>query len=333
MASSSDVPESVAGLQEVNGANENLDAEDEKRFQEKVEALRQRGEPVNILVIGPTGSGKSTLINALMGRTVAKAGHGATSVTGKVEKYEGEFEGVKIRVYDTVGFGDTEGKSGQSIIKEIADANMFDLVLICVRMDSRAYGDVRDMFTVLGKELNKEMWKRSVIVLTFYNMFLLLRTVKMSGDVQKAVQDEIKEYKGIVSGILSGSVDKEIISGIPYCVAGEELPPIESWLQVLWSVCLKRCSDSAQPLLKKLSKYDNILRMEVSYIAIGAGVGAGVGAVVPEATAAAGAVVGAVIGAAYMPAVVGLGVVVGGVAIVANWLMTKEEPQKKPKND
>ena len=70
MASSSvDVPESVVdNIQEVKEANENLDAEYEKKFQKKMEALKQRGEPVSILVIGPTGAGKSTLINALMGR-------------------------------------------------------------------------------------------------------------------------------------------------------------------------------------------------------------------------------------------------------------------------
>ena len=49
-------------------------------------------------------------------------------------------------------------------------------MLICVRMDGRASGDVRVMFTMLGKKLNKEMWKRSVVVLTFYNMFLHLGT-------------------------------------------------------------------------------------------------------------------------------------------------------------
>ena len=305
---------------------------------EKIRQLCEKGEPVNILVIGPTGAGKSTLVNNLMGMTVAEADYGALSATRQVTKYAGEYEGIKIRVYDMVGFNDTEGKSGQSLIKETADGNKFDLVLICVRMDCRASGDVRKLLIMLGKELNEEMWKRSVIVLTFYNMFLLLGSVEDSGDVQKAVQDEIKEYQTVVSYILSGSVNDEIISGIPYCVAGMELPPEETWLPLLWSVCLKRCSDNAQPLLKGVSKFELIAAMSAvvgvgtaASTAVGAGIGAGVGAIVTGATAAGGAVVGAGIGAAVIPGLVGLAVVVGGVVVVADWLMTKKEPQKKPK--
>ena len=175
-------------VQVVDQPNVNLEPENlleslPPETKKSIAVLREKGEPVNILVIGPTGAGKSTLINNLMRKTMAKAGHGASSVTNQLKKYEGEYEGVKIRVYDTVGFSDTEGKSNQSIIKEIADANMFDLVLICVRMDSRAYGDVRNMFRMLGSRLNEKMWKRSVIVLTFYNFFLQLDTVEDSEDV------------------------------------------------------------------------------------------------------------------------------------------------------
>ena len=323
-------------VQVVDQPNVNLEPEDLLESlppeTERIAVLREKGKPINILVIGPTGHGKSTLINALMGETVAEVSHGATSVTRQVTKYAGAYKGIKIRVYDTVGFNDTEGKSNQSIIKEIADANKFDLVLICVKMDCRASDDVSNMFTILGKMLNEKMWKRSVIVLTFYNFFLQLDTVEDSEDVQKVVQDEIKKYQTVVSDILSGSVDGKTISNVPFTLAGKKLPPKETWLPVLWSVCLKRCSDNAQPLLKSLSMYKLIFMMGAGYTAVGTSLGAGAGAAFSGATVSAVAL-GAGLGAAAVFAAVGLGVVVGGVAIVANWLMTKEEPQKKPKND
>ena len=169
----------------ISRRNDNLDVSLEIRAQEKVEALRRRGEPVSILVIGPTGAGKSTLINALMGKAVATVGRGATSVTSEVKEYEGKYEGVKIRVYDTVGFSDSKGKSDKNIVRDIAKANKFDLILICLRMDSRSDDKVKTMFTVLSSLLNKEMWERTVVVLTFVNSFLQLDKYQRLNRIKK----------------------------------------------------------------------------------------------------------------------------------------------------
>ena len=77
-----------------------------------------------------------------------------------------------------------------------------------------------------------------------------------SEDVQKAVQDEIKEYRTVLSDILSGSVKSEVIFDISFTLAGRKQSLKETWLPVLWSVCLERCSDNVQPLLKGLSMYE-----------------------------------------------------------------------------
>lgn len=56
----------------------------------------------NVLVIGNSGVGKSTLINAVLGEDYAKTGYGSSGTTDKLEIYESK--NIPFRVIDTVGF-------------------------------------------------------------------------------------------------------------------------------------------------------------------------------------------------------------------------------------
>ena len=70
---------------------------------DQIRALSGRREPVNILVIGAGGSGKSTLVNKLVGRKVAQTGGGGASVTSEVKGYRGEAMSIQLNVFDSVG--------------------------------------------------------------------------------------------------------------------------------------------------------------------------------------------------------------------------------------
>ena len=56
----------------------------------------------NVLVIGNSGVGKSTLINSVLGEDVAHTGFGTEGTTKRLEIYEAD--GIPFRVIDTVGF-------------------------------------------------------------------------------------------------------------------------------------------------------------------------------------------------------------------------------------
>ena len=168
-------------------------------------------------MIGPTFSGKSTLINAMFGEDVIIVYVSAKSVTSKVEAYEGEYNGVKIKLYDSVGFGDTGGRTGRSIIYEIAEHGQFDLILICTKLVERAD---RDMFSELASVLHEDMWKRTVVVLTFANQFKTLESVKKSNDIKSQMKIQIDQHKKCVVEFLSKSVNKEVLDKIPFCIAG-----------------------------------------------------------------------------------------------------------------
>uniref|UniRef100_A0A1X7VNM8 AIG1-type G domain-containing protein n=1 Tax=Amphimedon queenslandica TaxID=400682 RepID=A0A1X7VNM8_AMPQE len=253
-----------------------------------------------------------------MGKVVANVEHGAESVQSEITEYEGEIVKVQIKIYDTVGFGDTKGKSGKHIVREIAKKNKFDLVLICLKFDSRATSDVQKMFTTLKKEISNEMWERSVIVLTFTNMLLRLGNIKQLKDEGKeeSIRRKIATFKEKISEFLSGQVTEETIGKIPFCIAGEEdeikLPTTENWLKVLWESCISRCSERSRPLLKFYSTQrllgitGNISLPTVTGAVAGGIIGAGVGVVGHVPGMVGGAALGAVAGVAVMGAVSGV---------------------------
>lgn len=64
-------------------------------------------EVKNLLLIGRTGGGKSTLGNVLTNKNVFIEGQGSTSTTKNFENDDFEWQDTKYRVFDTIGIDDT----------------------------------------------------------------------------------------------------------------------------------------------------------------------------------------------------------------------------------
>lgn len=98
----------------------------------------------NVLVIGNSGVGKSTLINAVLGENKAVTGWGGSGVTGKLEIYDSEE--IPFRVIDTIGFEPNLVKEFKAInavkkwSKEAAkkgDDTQINVIWFCVDGTSR----------------------------------------------------------------------------------------------------------------------------------------------------------------------------------------------------
>ena len=116
-------------------------------FSEQVDSLDSSELPTaNIMVAGITGSGKSTLINAVFGADFAETGIGCP-VTQDISEYSSE--NFPVRIWDTVGLeldAETTMKSIQDIKERIAQKavskNPFDrihAIWYCVNSRSNRY--------------------------------------------------------------------------------------------------------------------------------------------------------------------------------------------------
>jgi len=78
--------------------------------------MTQLTAPVNVVIFGETGAGKSSLTNMIVGEDVAETSSGATGCTFESKSYEVEVEGVPLVLWDTSGLN--EGEKGSVAAKD-----------------------------------------------------------------------------------------------------------------------------------------------------------------------------------------------------------------------
>ncbi len=111
-----------------------------------LQLVKARSQHLRIMIVGGTGAGKTTTINALTGKDVGKIGTGTMPETDKIVEYE--FDG--ITVYDTPGFGDgveADKKHAEEIselLRRVDENNnaLIDMVLVVIDASSRDIGTI-----------------------------------------------------------------------------------------------------------------------------------------------------------------------------------------------
>lgn len=104
--------------------------------------------PLDVALVGATGVGKSSTLNALFGSNVAEVGQGSQPQTQIVADYRVD---QSLRLYDTAGFGDGKeaderhAKNLIALLKKTCTSNqqsyfLVDLVLVIVDGSSRDLG-------------------------------------------------------------------------------------------------------------------------------------------------------------------------------------------------
>jgi hypothetical protein len=108
---------------------------------------RARFRPLDVMVTGVTGAGKSTTLNSLFEREVAKVGTGVEPETMGLDSYE---LSDLIRFWDTPGLGDGVEKD------KIHGKKLVDLLYKPYNLDSNTYGWI-DLVLVIIEGANRDM--------------------------------------------------------------------------------------------------------------------------------------------------------------------------------
>ncbi len=155
----------------------------------------------NVLVIGNSGVGKSTLINSVLGEDVAKTGFGTTGTTDALEIYESDK--VPFRVIDTIGFEPTFLKEQKAIIavkkwskesaKEGKEDNQINVIWFCVD------GTSRKLFPKAIQSLSRAtgMWKSVPVVVVITKSYSVPERKENIEMVQSAFASQTKYSKNL----------------------------------------------------------------------------------------------------------------------------------------
>ena len=218
--------------------------------------LRGGKSVLNIVVVGQVGSGKSALINAIIGENVADEGEVPTKVTNAVIPHKTSKGGIDVTIFDTPGLLDPSEDDTKTFVDLTNEIDEIDLIVFCKKMTSRVDKGHIKLITNLVKLFGESVWKYTVVVLTFAN------EVKLPGRrVAEATAESLEEhfsqihqemekvFKDIMKqkANVSSSIADAVLFVPAGCADSPAIPGCPDWLLQLWQGVFKTLKDNAKP--------------------------------------------------------------------------------------
>ena len=208
---------------------------------------KARGRNLKILVIGDCYSGKTTLVNNLLGEEIAQ--DHAPSI---LSTFHGMFQGVPVTVYETSGLENPDAENDAGCMNELRallSGGEVDVIIYCFKAtETRMRESLSRTFKVyhsMGLD-----WRKTVIALTIADALPILNKSRQADSFNKADcfnecmdnwRDEIK--RALIEHAGASSEEVKAIQIAPtQDDVGQHLPNDDPWYEPFWLrllMCLK----------------------------------------------------------------------------------------------
>ena len=199
---------------------------------------------LNLLILGKTGTGKSSIVNALVGEDVEETGAGKPKTKKGIFPHEEEIDGKKVVIHDSWGLEVGKDEEWEEIINNALkekgiDKNIkdwFHSVTYCIQ----AGGDrIEDFDLKIIKKFLDDKYN-VIVALTKSDQIGKAKREKFIKEIEKAIKIKIITYRALIKANLINEVKKEFIKEIEKEIGEIEFEQIEETKSDMYPIAAAR---------------------------------------------------------------------------------------------